>query len=81
MTEVVAIHSYRGGTGKSNLTANLAFLAARRGRRVAVLDADLHSPGVHAVLGLGKDRVVHTLADYVLGRCELEDAAYDVGSP
>jgi MinD-like ATPase involved in chromosome partitioning or flagellar assembly len=79
MAEVVAIHSYRGGTGKSNLTANVAWLAARSGKRVAVLDADLHSPGVHVVLGLEKERIAFTLTDYVFGRCELEEAAYDVG--
>lgn len=75
----MAIHSYRGGTGKSNLTANLAWLAASQGRRVAVLDADLHSPGVHVVFGLEKDRIAFTLTDYVFGRCEIEDAAYDLG--
>jgi MinD-like ATPase involved in chromosome partitioning or flagellar assembly len=80
MTRIVAIHSYRGGTGKSNLTANVAWLAARAGRRVAVLDADVHSPGVHVVLGLPRERVVFTLTDHVFGRCSLEEAAYDMGS-
>lgn len=79
MTQVVAIHSYRGGTGKSNLTANVAYLAARAGKRVAVLDADLSSPGVHVVLGLSKDRLAFTLTDHVFGRCDLDEAAYDLG--
>lgn len=78
MGHILSIHSYRGGTGKSNLTANIAFLAAQRGHRVAVLDTDLQSPGVHVVLGLDKDRVTHTLSDYLFGHCELEDAAYDL---
>ncbi|MBK8976005.1 MAG: MinD/ParA family protein [Planctomycetes bacterium] len=78
MGQVVSIHSYRGGTGKSNLTANLAWQAACRGRRVAVLDTDVQSPGVHMVLNLDRRRVTHTLSDYLLGRCELSDAIYDL---
>ena len=35
---IVSVHSYRGGTGKSNTTANLAALLAAEGRRVGVID-------------------------------------------
>lgn len=41
---IVSVHSYRGGTGKSNTTANLAALLAAEGRRVGVIDTDLQSP-------------------------------------
>jgi MinD-like ATPase involved in chromosome partitioning or flagellar assembly len=78
MPHIVSIHSYRGGTGKSNLAANVAWLAARAGRRVAVLDTDLQSPGVHMVFGLQKERIAFTLTDHLFGRCELEEAAYDI---
>jgi MinD-like ATPase involved in chromosome partitioning or flagellar assembly len=80
MAAIVSIHSYRGGTGKSNITANLAYLAAKEGRRVAVLDTDLQSPGVHLIFGIDKERITHTLTDFVFGRCELEDAAYDMSA-
>lgn len=78
MGHIISVHSYRGGTGKSNLTANFAYLAARRGKRAAVLDTDVQSPGVHMVLGLRKERLAHSLTDYLFGKCELEDAAYDL---
>ena len=78
MGRIVSVHSYRGGTGKSNISANLAFLAARSGRRVAVLDTDLQSPGVHVVFQVEKSRITHTLSDFLFGRCELEEAAYDL---
>ena len=78
MGHIVSIHSYRGGTGKSNLTANLAYLAARRGKRVAVLDTDVVSPGVHMIFGLDKARLTHSLTDYLFRKCELEEAAYDL---
>ncbi|MHC4514963.1 MAG: MinD/ParA family ATP-binding protein [Planctomycetota bacterium] len=80
MGQILSIHSYRGGTGKSNLSANLAYQAVRRGRRVAVLDTDLQSPGVHMVLGLPAERMAYTLSDYLFGRCELEEAAYDLSN-
>ena len=76
--KIVSVHSFRGGTGKSNISANLAYLAAKRGRRVAVLDTDLQSPGVHVILGARKERMMHTLTDFLFGKCELEEATYDL---
>ncbi|MEO0479107.1 MAG: MinD/ParA family protein [Planctomycetota bacterium] len=78
--QIVSIHSYRGGTGKSNLTANVAFQLATRGKRVAVLDTDLQSPGVHMVLQLDTKRLSHTLSDYLFGTCEIDEAAYDMSA-
>ena len=78
MSTIVSVHSYRGGTGQSNIVANLAYLAALGGRRVAVMDTDLPSPGLHLVLGLERERIVCTLSDYLFGKCELEAAAYDL---
>ena len=37
MAKIVSIHSFRGGTGKSNMTANLSSLVALGGKRVAVV--------------------------------------------
>ena len=34
MPKIISTHSFRGGTGKSNTTANLAVLVARLGFRV-----------------------------------------------
>ena len=33
MAKIVSVHSFRGGTGKSNLTANLATTVALAGNR------------------------------------------------
>ena len=78
MVKIVSILSYRGGTGKSNLAANIAWLAARGGAKVAVLDTDLQSPGVHIVLQAEMSRAVFTLSDFVAKRCQLEEAAIDL---
>jgi flagellar biosynthesis protein FlhG len=49
---VVAITSGKGGVGKTNITANLAVLAARQGRRVLIVDADLGLANVEILFGL-----------------------------
>ncbi|MEA5515373.1 MinD/ParA family protein [Nodularia sp. UHCC 0506] len=78
MSKIISIHSYRGGTGKSNTTANLAALVAREGNRVGIIDTDLPSPGIHILFGLGVKQGERTLNDFLWGKCKIKDAAYDV---
>ena len=80
MPKVIAIHSYRGGTGKSNTTANLATAVAVEGCRVGVMDADIQSPGIHNICGLEPENIQKTLNSYLWGESTIEDAAYDVGA-
>ncbi len=80
MSMIVSIHSFRGGTGKSNLTANLAAAVARGGNRVGVVDTDIQSPGIHVLFGLGDHPPSRTLNDYLWGRCSIKEAACDVSS-
>jgi MinD-like ATPase involved in chromosome partitioning or flagellar assembly len=80
MTKIISIHSFRGGTGKSNVTANLATIIARMGYRVGVVDTDIQSPGIHVPFGLDESKVKYTLNDYLWGRCAIEAATYDVSS-
>jgi MinD-like ATPase involved in chromosome partitioning or flagellar assembly len=80
MTKIISIHSFRGGTGKSNVTANLATLIARAGSRVGIVDTDIQSPGIHVPFGLDETKVKYTLNDYLWGRCGIEAATYDVSS-
>jgi MinD-like ATPase involved in chromosome partitioning or flagellar assembly len=79
VTEIVSIHSVRGGTGKSNLTANLAATLASHGQRVAIIDTDVQSPGIHALFGLEGDQITHSLNDFLAERCTIADAAIEVG--
>ena len=81
MTQIVSIHSYRGGTGKSNTTANLAALVARQGKRVGIVDTDINSPGIHVIFGLDDASIDKTLNDYLWGHCAIEDAAYRIVLP
>lgn len=78
MARIVSTHSFRGGTGKSNTTANLAVLVARAGNRVGVIDTDIQSPGIHVIFQLPESRVEHALNDFLWDKCSIEEAAYDV---
>ena len=78
MSKIVSIHSFRGGTGKSNTTANLAALLAMGGARVGVVDTDIASPGIHVLFNLDESEMVHSLNDYLWGKCGIREAAHDV---
>jgi septum site-determining protein MinD len=78
MSKIVSIHSFRGGTGKSNTTANLAALLAAQEHRVGVVDTDIASPGIHVLFGLEEGEMVHSLNDYLWGKCEIQETAHDV---
>jgi MinD-like ATPase involved in chromosome partitioning or flagellar assembly len=78
MPKIVSVHSYRGGTGKSNSTANLAATVARYGYRVGIVDTDIQSPGIHVLFGFGEEDIDRSLNDYLWGRCSISEAAYDV---
>lgn len=78
MAKIVSVHSFRGGTGKSNTAANLSALLAKQGFRVGVIDTDIQSPGIHVLFNLDGGDIKHTLNDYLWGKCEIQDAAHDV---
>lgn len=80
MSKIISVHSFRGGTGKSNVTANLAALWAAEGRRVGVIDTDIQSPGIHVLFGLSEGDMVHSLNDYLWGKCAIGETAHDVTS-
>jgi MinD-like ATPase involved in chromosome partitioning or flagellar assembly len=79
MSQIVSIHSFRGGTGKSNITANLATLLAVAGQRVAVIDTDIQSPGIHILFGLHEAEIHHALNDYLWVHAALSNG-HDVTS-
>ena len=50
--KVIAVMSGKGGVGKSTVTCSLAAAMAARGKKVAVLDADITGPSVPTAFGV-----------------------------
>jgi MinD-like ATPase involved in chromosome partitioning or flagellar assembly len=80
VAKIISIHSFRRGTGKSNVTANVTALLAAEGRRVGVIDTDIQSPSLHILFGLDEEEMKHSLNDYLWGKCDIEQTAHDVTS-
>ena len=78
MPQVISIHSFRGGTGKSNTTANLAAVLALEGKRVCVIDTDIQSPGIHILFGFDGEDLTSSLNDFLWHGHMIEDVAIDV---
>lgn len=78
MPKTVILHAYRGGSGASSLTANLAVLLAMRGARVGVLDANLFAPGLHLFFGITGDALTRTFnAAYLQNGQPIAELVYD----
>lgn len=78
MAKIISVHSFRGGTGKSNTTANVAALLAGQGQRVGVIDTDIQSPGIHILFGLHGDEITRSLNDFLWHGQEIKTIAQDV---
>lgn len=76
--KIVSIHSFRGGTGKSNTTANLAAQVAMTGKRVGVVDTDIQSPGIHVLFGLDEDKMGKTMNDFLHGKATIREIGFSV---
>ena len=57
-TRVIAVSSGKGGVGKSSVTTNLAVALARRGHKVAAIDADVWGFSMPRMLGIDRPPTV-----------------------
>lgn len=79
MKQVITFHSYKGGTGKTTLAANLAALLAKKGNNVCIVDIDVYAPSLHAYFGdLVQNRIKNTINDYIVGACGVDDLLVQV---
>lgn len=77
--KIVSIHSFRGGTGKSNTTANLAAQVAMAGKRVGVVDTDIQSPGIHVLFGLDETKMGKTMNDFLHDKATIREIGFSIG--
>jgi ATP-binding protein involved in chromosome partitioning len=54
VARIIAVASGKGGVGKSTVSSNLAVALARQGRRVGLLDADIHGPSQAKMMGTNR---------------------------
>ena len=50
--KVIGVISGKGGVGKSSITSMLAVAEARRGKKVAIMDADITGPSIPKAFGV-----------------------------
>lgn len=78
MTMMIAIHSNRGGVGKTVIAINMAIAYANLGKNVCLIDLDFRAPGLSKTLQLHHPTL--WMNDFLNGRAELGDVLADVTS-
>ena len=78
MSKIIAVHSYKGGTGKTLLSVNIATTLASQGKKVCLFDLDFRAPSLFALLN--KPNAECWLNDYLNGTCDISKVLIDMSS-
>ncbi|MCW4025214.1 MAG: ParA family protein [Candidatus Bathyarchaeota archaeon] len=76
MKKIIAVHSYKGGTGKTLMSVNLAATFAKQGRKVALFDLDFRAPSLFAILKAPNREF--WLNDYLNNACDIDKVLWDI---
>jgi chromosome partitioning protein len=74
LTKCIAFHSYKGGTGKTTLAANLAALLAKNGHRVFLLDLDVYAPSLQSYFEADPKKWIN---DFLFEDAEINEVVMD----
>ena len=75
MTITIAVHSCKGGTGKTSIAINLAGAYAASGKNVCLLDLDSKAPYLSSVFAPQSNKWIN---DVLFGKCTVMDVVHDV---
>ncbi len=78
MGKIVAVHSYKGGTGKTLLSVNIAAIFAKHGKKVCLFDLDFRAPSLATLLKI--DKAEYWMNDYLNGVCEINKVLVDMSN-
>ena len=74
--KIIAVHSYKGGTGKTLVSTNLAAALVKHSKNVCLMDLDFRAPSLATLFEV--ERSECWLNDYLDGTCKVERALTDV---
>jgi chromosome partitioning protein len=75
MSQCIAFHSYKGGTGKTTIACNLAAMLAFKGYNVSLLDLDVYAPSLHSYFDCNPDKWIN---DLLFENSELREIMVDM---
>jgi septum site-determining protein MinD len=78
MSKIIAVHSYKGGTGKTLMSVNLAATFAKQGKKVAIFDLDFRAPSLFAILKC--ENAETWFNDYLNNTCEINKIMLDLSA-
>jgi len=76
MSKIIVVHSYKGGTGKTSISVNLAATFVKQGKKVAIFDLDFRAPSIFAILNC--EKATKWLNDYLDNKCSIEEVLIDL---
>ena len=80
MSQILAVTSGKGGTGKTTISAAIASCLAAEGKRVLCIDADIGLRNLDISLGMA-DLATISFTDVISGRYDLSDATVNEEIP
>ena len=75
MKKCIAFHSYKGGTGKSTISANISVLLVKRGYNVLLLDMDVYAPTLQTYFS---QEPMYWINNFLFNTAEFENVIYDL---
>jgi len=78
MGKILAVHSYKGGTGKTLLSVNIAAIFAKHRKKVCLFDLDFRAPSLATLLKI--DKAEYWMNDYLNGVCEINKVLVDMSN-